>query len=47
MERLLGKNDNVSYFQRNLEQEMASLRGENLRLTESLNSAKTEEVRTE
>ena len=47
IERLLGKNDNVNYFQRNLEQELSQLRGESLRLTEALNACKTEEVRQE
>ena len=47
IERLLGKNDNVNYFQRNLEVELGQLRAESMRLNEALNTCKTEEVRQE
>lgn len=47
IERLLGKNDNVNYFQRNLEVEIGQLRQESMRLNEALNASKTEEVRHE
>lgn len=47
IERLLGKNDNVNYFQRNLEVELGQLRAESMRLNEALNACKTEEVRQE
>jgi hemerythrin-like domain-containing protein len=47
IERLVGKHDNASYFQRTLEQEMSQLRQDNQRLQEALNAAKTEEVRGE
>ena len=43
----MGKNDNVNYYQRNLEQDMSQLRAENLRLSEALNASKTEEIRFE
>ena len=47
IERLTGKLDNQAYFQRQVEQELAQVKAENLRVMEMLNSQKTEEVRGE
>ena len=47
IERLTGKLDNQAYFQRQVEQELAQVKAENLRVMEMLNSQKTEEIRGE